>query len=67
MLVYLSTRTGVAALTPSHVYESIATLAEPDEAERLARLWDNMQLDAFPSLWSALTTPAPGRRAGSPG
>jgi len=53
-LVYLSTRTGVAALTPAHVYESVAALAGPEEAERLALKWDNLKLEAFSSLWNAM-------------
>ena len=53
-LVYLSPRTGVAALTPAHVYESIATLAEPEEANNWLAMWDHLQLEAFSSLWSTL-------------
>ncbi len=53
-LVYLSTRTGATSLTLARVYESILMLAEDDDVERLTRLWENMNIDALPSLWSAL-------------
>ena len=53
-IVYLSPRTGVAELTAAHAYQTIATLAAPDEAEQLAERWNNMRLQALPDLWNAL-------------
>jgi hypothetical protein len=54
-LVYLSTRTGATSLTLARVYESIAALAERHNAERLDRLWENLNVDALPELWTSLS------------
>lgn len=53
-LVYLSTRTGAAVLTPAHLYESVCELAPPSAARDLALKWRHLDVGAFASLWSTL-------------